>query len=41
MTSEERDQWIKLLRENASVISFEDGFKSNGLSMTNKIKNSL
>lgn len=41
MTSEERNQWIKLLRENASVISFQDGFKSNGLSMANKFKNSL
>lgn len=40
MSSEERAKWIQLLRENSSVVSFEDGRCIEGFSMVEKLQNS-
>ena len=41
MSGEEREKWINLLKENISIISFQEGIKSKGLSLANKLKDSL
>ena len=38
MDPKEREKWIKLLRENVSVIAFEEGDNSEGLSLVSKLK---
>ncbi len=41
MSSDERQKWINLLRENTSLVSFQEGVKSNGLSLMNNLQNSV
>jgi hypothetical protein len=41
MSSEERAKWIQLLRENSSVVSFQDGGYIEGFSMVEKLQNSV
>lgn len=42
MNAAEREGWIKLLKENTSVVSFEEAANtSEGLSMVDRIKNSV
>ena len=41
MSSDERQKWIKLLRENTLLASFQKASKSNGLSLANKLQDSL
>ncbi len=41
MNSEEREKWIKLLKNNASVVPFREGACIEGLSMVDKLKDSV
>lgn len=41
MSSEERAKWIQLLRENSSVVSFQDASRIEGFSMAEKLQNSV
>lgn len=38
MNSEEREKWIKLLKNNSSVVSFREAAYNEGLSMVDKLK---
>ena len=41
MSVEEREKWIKILKENTAVVSFEGGVNSSSLSLVEKTKDSL
>lgn len=41
MNPDEREMWIKLLKENASVVPFQEGTNSDCLSLADKFKDSL
>ncbi|MCK4934488.1 MAG: hypothetical protein KAR79_02765, partial [Simkaniaceae bacterium] len=41
MDPKEREKWIKLLKENSSVIAFEEAANSEGLSLVDKLKDSV
>lgn len=41
MSSEERIKWIQLLRKNSSVVPFQDGRYTEGLSMVEKLQDSV
>lgn len=41
MCPEEREKWIKLLRENSSVVSFQEGKTFPGLSLVEKLNDSV
>lgn len=41
MSDLERQKWIKLLKENSSIISLKEAEKLKGLSLANKLKDSL
>ncbi|MBS0621348.1 MAG: hypothetical protein JSR80_00075 [Verrucomicrobia bacterium] len=41
MSAEEREKWIKLLKENISILPFQEGSQIEGISMAEALKDSI